>query len=114
QYILNPAVAGTEDDMSLYIGYRAQWAGFEDAPRTGIVSMHTKFKRNHGAGFYLLSDKTGPTLRTGAQLSYAYHLTLNSSGTKLGFGLAAQIFQHSLSADKLTTDQPGDVALQQS
>ena len=44
----------------------------------------------HGAGGYAYTDKTGPTTRTGALLSYAYHVPLNrdvylSSGVFAGF-----------------------------
>lgn len=33
-YLLNPAVAGYSKNLNFKMGYRNQWAGFEDAPST--------------------------------------------------------------------------------
>ncbi|MCP2042026.1 type IX secretion system membrane protein PorP/SprF [Pontibacter sp. HSC-36F09] len=100
-FILNPAVAGFEKDVSIKMGYRNQWVGFEGAPKTFYVSgegalfnKHLKRSRKaqgfHGAGGMVYTDQTGPTTRTGALASYAYHVPLNrkiflSSGFSAGF-----------------------------
>ncbi len=34
----NPAVTGVEDFVDLKVGFRQQWSGFEDAPRTYFIS----------------------------------------------------------------------------
>ncbi|MBD1397845.1 type IX secretion system membrane protein PorP/SprF [Pontibacter sp. JH31] len=100
-FILNPAVAGFEKDVSLKAGYRNQWVGFDGAPKTFYLSGEgALFNRNlkrsrraqpfHGAGGMVYTDQTGPTTRTGALASYAYHVPLNrslflSSGFFAGF-----------------------------
>jgi type IX secretion system PorP/SprF family membrane protein len=89
-FLLNPAVAGFDKDWKFKAGFRNQWVGFEGAPKTTYLSGETslfkgKKKRRrgpqpfHGAGGYLYSDKTGPTSRSGVQLSYAYHLPLSKT-----------------------------------
>ncbi|MHC2991186.1 hypothetical protein OB13_06150, partial [Pontibacter sp. HJ8] len=100
-YLLNPAVAGFEKDVNFKVGYRNQWVGFDGAPKTfylsgegALFNRHLKRSRRsqafHGAGGYVYTDQTGPTTRTGALASYAYHVPLNrkiflSSGIFAGF-----------------------------
>ncbi|WP_018477310.1 PorP/SprF family type IX secretion system membrane protein [Pontibacter roseus] len=100
-FILNPAVAGFEKDVNFKVGYRNQWVGFEGAPKTFYLSgegalFNQDLKRSkraqpfQGVGGYVYTDQTGPTTRTGALASYAYHVPLNkqiflSSGIFAGF-----------------------------
>jgi len=109
-YLHNPAFAGTKDYTVLTASYRNQWTGFTDAPTTGTLSGHFALKDNMGLGLGLYSDKTGPTSRIGGVASYAFHIPFDNS--KLSFGLSAMIFQYSLDKTKLTTDIPGDLAVQ--
>lgn len=88
-FLLNPAVAGFDKDWKVKAGFRNQWVGFEGAPQTIYLSAETALvkggrrrRRNqgfHGGGGYLYADKTGPTSRSGALLSYAYHLPLSKT-----------------------------------
>jgi type IX secretion system PorP/SprF family membrane protein len=100
-FILNPAVAGFEKDVNIKMGYRNQWVGFEGAPKTFYLSgegalFNNDLKRSrkaqpfHGVGGMVYTDQTGPTTRTGALASYAYHVPLTkdiflSSGFFAGF-----------------------------
>ncbi|WP_242927043.1 PorP/SprF family type IX secretion system membrane protein [Pontibacter vulgaris] len=100
-YLLNPAVSGYEKDLNIKAGFRNQWVGFEGAPKTFYLSGETALFQNrrrsrkknqayHGAGGYAYTDNTGPTTRTGALISYAYHVPINrkmylSSGVFAGF-----------------------------
>jgi hypothetical protein len=68
---------------------RLNWIGITDAPRT-FIHIGTRSVpqiQNMGMGVSIFSDVTGPTSRTGAHLSYAYHLKL-SSKLRLGMGLS--------------------------
>ena len=38
---INPAYAGCQDALSLTASYRDQWVGFNDAPKSYILSVHT-------------------------------------------------------------------------
>jgi type IX secretion system PorP/SprF family membrane protein len=109
-YLHNPAFAGSKDYTVLTASYRNQWTGFTDAPRTGTLSGHFQLKDNMGLGMALYSDKTGPTSRTGGIASYAFHIAFDKS--KMSFGLSAMVFQYSLDKTMLTTDVPGDLAVQ--
>ncbi|WP_316824696.1 type IX secretion system membrane protein PorP/SprF [Pedobacter miscanthi] len=39
-YLLNPALSGIENYTDVKVGYRQQWAGLQDAPKTAFISAH--------------------------------------------------------------------------
>lgn len=39
-YLLNPAISGIDNYTDVKMGYRNQWQGMKDAPRTYYVSLH--------------------------------------------------------------------------
>lgn len=110
-YILNPSITGMHDYFEVKSNNRIQWVGINDAPRTFLLSVHGPIKSmNMGLGGAIFSDVTGPTSRTGAYLSYAYHLKLSPS-LKLGMGLSMGLLQFRIDGTKITLRDDGDVAL---
>ena len=78
-YLVNPAYAGTQNAIPLYISYRNQWAGFKGAPVTMTASGHMEGPRNTGFGAILQRDDTGGAIsRTGLEATGAYHIDLNN------------------------------------
>lgn len=65
---------------------------------------------HHGMGITAVLDKTGPLKRLDANLTYAYHLQLNSH-LNLSAGVAAGLSSISLDINVLTFDTPYDPAL---
>jgi len=109
-YLINPAAAGSMDHAPVLLSFRNQWTGFTDAPVTMTLSSHGKIRDKVRIGGIIFNDKTGPTGRSGAVLSYAHHMPLGDS--KIAFGLSGIIFQYLLDKSALTTDEPGDNAIQ--
>lgn len=110
-YILNPAVSGTEDFYEVKSNNRYQWVGVTDAPRTYVLSVHGPHrKHNMGFGGAVYSDVTGPTSRTGAYLSYAYHVKF-SQKLKLSFGLGFGVMQFKIDGSKVTLKEGNDPAM---
>jgi type IX secretion system PorP/SprF family membrane protein len=110
-YILNPGISGMHDYFEVKSNNRIQWVGVSDAPRTFLLSIHGPIKNmNMGLGGAIFSDVTGPTSRTGAYLSYAYHLKL-SPALKLGMGLSVGLLQFRIDGTQITLRDAGDVAL---
>lgn len=111
KYVFNPAVTGTEDHFTAIANYRYQWQGITDAPRTYILSVHGPHKyKNYGIGGALYTDVTGPTSRTGAYLSYAYHLKVKID-QKVSLGLSGGLMQYRVDGTKITLADPGDLVL---
>lgn len=113
-YIINPAVGGSEDFIDIKASYRNQWVGFEGAPVTYYLSGHTplgkqsgkpyprkdKFKNYHGLGAYLYNDRTGPFNRTAGYLSYSYNMALNQK-LRVAMGAFLGLQQYKLNGDQL-------------
>lgn len=91
-FLLNPAVGGTENYWNLKAGYRNQWIGFTGAPRTMFVSINgpvyskskskTRFKKpHHGVGGYVFKETIGTFRWIGGYFSYSYHLMITKEIT---------------------------------
>lgn len=110
-YVMNPAIAGSNPYYECKSNNRYQWVGITDAPRTYIMSINGQIKgRPVGIGGSVFTDITGPTRRTGINLSYAYHLKLNDE-VKLGLGLSAGVLQYAVDASKINTHDINDIAI---
>ena len=58
--LLNPAYAGTHDDLTATLLHRSQWVGFDKAPRTQSFTLHGKMKDDRsGWGVVLGNDFLG-------------------------------------------------------
>jgi len=112
QYILNgmsvnPAFAGSQEALSIGLLARNQWVGFEGAPKTVTLSLHTPLRDERvNLGLLLFSDKTGSRSETGLMLNYAYRIYFK--GGKLSFGLAAGFTGLSTDREMLRYTDPGD------
>lgn len=105
---INPAVCGKNQYVDARSNNRYQWQGLTDAPRTYMLTVHGPVKKkNMGIGTQIYTDIVGPTRRIGINLSYAYHIKLNSK-TRLALGLSAGIQQWGIDGHKLTLHDPGD------
>ena len=94
-YAYNPAVAGSKIVPVASINYRNQWAGFTDAPKTSLVSLHGGIgkQKKIALGLLINSDKTGLIGKTSGYLTFAYHVKLNST-YKLGLGVSVGMAQY--------------------
>jgi type IX secretion system PorP/SprF family membrane protein len=114
-YVLNPAVAGTEDYIDVKFSYRTQWTGLEGAPKTYYASvnsslgklrtqpkrrMHDWEKGYHALGAIVYRDETGPISRTGIYGSYTYNLALTRT-LRLALGASLGMQQFSLDGSQL-------------
>jgi type IX secretion system PorP/SprF family membrane protein len=110
-YVINPAVAGTEQYFDVNFMSRQQWVGITDAPRTFTLSLAAPMKNEKmGLGGYIYADNAGPTRRTGFQLSYSYILTLNES-LKLSLAASGGLQQFAIDGSQITLTNSDDPAL---
>jgi len=108
---INPAYAGSQDALNVGIHTRAQWTGFDGAPRTLTLSAHTPLKNKKvNLGLLLMADKLGTKTETGLLLNYAYRMTLGTG--KLSLGLAAGITHLTTDMDLIRYADEGDLLLQ--
>jgi type IX secretion system PorP/SprF family membrane protein len=95
-FIINPAAAGIKEEPRLFLHYRNQWMGFEDAPKTMAVSFETPLAGNkYGIGMQFLSDQSHILSNSAGRVSYRYTLPFEG-GHKLGFGLYGGFMQRKI------------------
>ena len=115
QLLLNPSITGTAEQLDIKAGFRQQWAGIDDAPRTSYLSGQMSFgqqqgkllkgnniggKSGHGLGFIAMKDQTGPLSWTSGYVSYAFRMQL-SRQFMVSFGASAGFQQFLLDGTKL-------------
>ena len=109
-YVINPAATGTTDKIPVTLSYRKLWAGFTDSPSAQYLSGSMEIYPSMGAGLKIFNFQAGPQRKTGAEVTYSYHLNL-SDETKLSFGLSGLFYQYYLDKSKLTFEQSDDAVL---
>ena len=88
--IINPAYAGSKENLSFGLLYRKQWIEIEDAPTTFSLSGSAPVGKNVGLGLSIISDKIGPVEENNVYGDFSY--TLNLGGEhRLAFGLKAGV-----------------------
>jgi type IX secretion system PorP/SprF family membrane protein len=86
--IINPAYAGSKENLSFGLLYRKQWVNIEGAPTTFSFSGSSPVGKNVGLGLSMISDQIGPVKEQNVYGDFSY--TLNLGGEhKLAFGLKA-------------------------
>lgn len=99
----NPAYAGSADVFTVMALSRHQWVGFDGAPSTQTLSLHTPLKNQDLAlGFNLINDKAGPAHQTGAYLDFAYRIRTGED-TRLSFGLKGGMNRYQADIASLST-----------
>lgn len=110
EMFINPAYAGSRDNISLTGAYRNQWVGIEGAPITQTLSAHAPLKMKRiGVGLSLLNDKIGVTHDMGAFASYAYRLPVHDDAV-LSMGLQMGLINHQEKLLEIKTQDYGDAS----
>jgi type IX secretion system PorP/SprF family membrane protein len=110
-YLVNPAVAGTQNQIPIFISYRNQWAGFNGAPVTMLASAHMQGPKNSGFGAIIQRDDAGGAItRTGIEGTGAYHIDLNNYDA-ISFGLSLTANQFKFDNSKLIVQDQNDQSL---
>lgn len=86
--VINPAYAGSKENLSFGLLYRQQWDGIDGAPRTFTFSGHSPAGRNVGLGLSMIADEIGPVKEQNVYGDFSY--TLNLGGEhRLALGIKA-------------------------
>lgn len=88
QYFMNPAMAGTSNDIELFGSIRKQFASIPGAPVMQAFSAEYGFTDRAGVGLNVTHEKAGLLQLTEISGTYAYHLPLGENHERLNFGLS--------------------------
>jgi len=109
--VINPAYAGSKENLSFGLLYRKQWVDIQGAPSTFTFSGHTPAGKNVGIGLSIIADEIGPVKEQNVYGDFSY--TLNLGGEhKLALGLKAGVTLQRIGLFDLasTLPQPTDDA----
>ncbi len=111
QYLLNPALAGTETGWELNGAYKAQWTAITGAPSMqAFTATYGSESKKAGFGLFAFNDKAGSVKTINLKATYAYHLPLNNNGATLDFGLSAGVMDEWIDRSEVIGDLT-DVAI---
>lgn len=88
--VINPAYAGSKENLAIGLLFRKQWVEIEDAPTTFTATGHSPVGKNVGLGLSVISDRIGPVEENNIYGDFSY--TLNLGGEhRLALGLKAGV-----------------------
>lgn len=102
---INSGYAGSRDALSVVAINRNQWVGFDGAPVTQTISLHSPlYKQSLAGGLTVMKDKIGPTNLSTITVDLAYRMKISERST-LSFGLKGglNVFNSQLTTLDLTT-----------
>jgi type IX secretion system PorP/SprF family membrane protein len=112
---VNPAYAGTRGVLSLSGLYRSQWVGFDGAPTTQTLNIHSPITNRVGLGLSIVNDEigNGTNQDTYFDASFSYTVPVSEEG-KLSFGVKAGGHLLNLDFNRLQNFNPSPTTLQES
>lgn len=106
---VNAAYTGHPEALTASTTLRKQWVGFEGAPETFNLAVHSPLKnQNMGVGLQAGHDRIGPRTQSTIALSYAYRVRL-SEQHQLRLGIRAGAENHRLDTDRIDYKDENDV-----
>lgn len=93
--VMNPAYAGSKENLALGVLFRKQWVEIEDAPTTATLFGHSPVGKNVGLGLSVISDKIGPVEENNVYADFSYTLKLGGEH-KLALGLKTGLTLHNV------------------
>ena len=107
--VMNPAYAGSKENLSLGLLYRDQWSGFPGSPTTYTFNAHSPLGNGLGIGASAIMDEAGPAKETYANVDISYTIDFNNAG-QLAFGIKAGAFFNNIRLTSLDLIDDGDPA----
>lgn len=90
--VFNPAVAGSDEALSINMIYRNQWVGMDGSPKTLTMAIHSPISSGRiGLGFLLLTDNYGINRNTIISGNYAFRTQLRNGILALGLSVGITI-----------------------
>lgn len=105
--VINPAYAGSRENLSFGLLYRNQWTEIDGAPETGTFFVHSPVGNTLGLGLSVIADQLGPVKETNAYVDFSY--TLNLGGEhRLALGIKAGATFHDIGLANIALINPND------
>lgn len=106
-YVYNPAYAGVEGHTVLFLMYKQQWAGINNAPSMSHVNFHIPLKGGMAFGAMAYRESNGLYVQSGGKITGGYLISIDRTHF-LRFGLSLGAGNNTINFGEL--DSPTDVA----
>ncbi len=111
QFITNPALTGTKQDVNAFLTHRSQWTGVSGAPQTSYLTVDGPIQaKNIGLGLNLNADNTDIISRMSAFVNYSYKVKI-AEDNNLFFGVALGIINTKIDFSKAVVRDKNDPVL---
>ncbi|MDR1699278.1 MAG: type IX secretion system membrane protein PorP/SprF [Prevotellaceae bacterium] len=108
---INPAYAGSRDALTVTALHRTQWVGFDGAPVTQTLTLHSPMRSNAvNLGLSVINDHIGPVRSTAFFADYAFRIQLAGTN-RLSFGLKAGVNTYRFNLSDLNANDADDPLL---
>ncbi|MCK5824078.1 MAG: PorP/SprF family type IX secretion system membrane protein [Ichthyobacteriaceae bacterium] len=105
QFVLNPALSGSDDKSIMALIHRNQWIGVDGAPETSLISFNGK-RTNDNVGYsgYLYHDQTGILQTTSFYGGYSFSF-LATEGFRISLGLSVGVINEGINKSEIVADR---------
>lgn len=100
--LINPAYAGSRDQMELGLNFRDQWANIDGAPESQALFFSAPMGNNLGLGTSISNDKTFIEKQTSLKVDFSYKVRLDQDNV-LYLGLKTGFDSYNVNTAGLTT-----------
>ena len=108
EMFINPAYAGSRDQVASTLVYRNQWVGIDGAPKTQTASIHGPLlNRKLGLGLTMMNESIGVTHQFAIYGNYAYRIAVSEKGA-LALGLQGGFINHQEKLADVITNEEND------
>ena len=110
RFLLNPALAGVSNDLSIFGGYRNAYVGLEGNPENTVLAGDFAICKNFGGGVIFNSESIGVFNNYNLNLAGSYQLRIAKDGY-LSVGAQGGAFFNAIDFTSLNIEDGSDVAL---
>src|SRR6187402_95511 len=108
EMFINPAYAGSREQISATMVYRNQWVGLEGAPKTQTASIHGPLlNKKLGVGLTIMNESIGVTHQFAVYGNYAYRFQVGNNGA-FAMGIQAGFINHQEDLSEVITNEEND------
>ena len=114
EFLFNPALYGSTDDVVLNLNYQKQFSNFAQSPNVQSVGMHANVFDRVGAGLSFFKDQNGAISSTGVSAGASYFIPIDDDGerkSQFSFGTNVNFYNMNIDLGLLSPQDPGGPVL---
>jgi type IX secretion system PorP/SprF family membrane protein len=107
EMFINPAYAGSREQISSTLVYRNQWVGIDGAPKTQTASINgPMLNKKLGLGLTVMNESIGVTKQFAVYGNYAYRMQVGEGA--LAMGIQGGFINHQENLSEVITNEEND------